>query len=161
MKKLRIISTITTILIMTAIFTFSSQDREQSASISTGLTEQIAMVLSELMKMTSAEKAELVKSIHGIIRKLAHFIIYSALGASSSAMLLSYMQERKRYIILVCSTLFCCFYAATDEIHQIFVSGRGPQFSDVLLDTSGAVIGGIVFLIIYYLYEKLKGESHD
>jgi hypothetical protein len=32
--------------------------------------------------------------------------------------------------------VFC--YAATDELHQYFVPGRGSEFSDVLLDTTAA-----------------------
>ncbi|MEY4385054.1 MAG: hypothetical protein RLY20_337 [Verrucomicrobiota bacterium] len=32
-------------------------------------------------------------------------------------------------------------YACTDEIHQIFVPGRGAAFLDVLLDTLGGALG--------------------
>jgi VanZ family protein len=32
-------------------------------------------------------------------------------------------------------------YACTDEIHQIFVPGRGAAFHDVLLDTLGGALG--------------------
>ena len=43
-------------------------------------------------------------------------------------------------------------YAATDEMHQLFVPGRSGQVSDVLLDSAGAmaglaVLGGIRFLV--------------
>jgi VanZ family protein len=32
-------------------------------------------------------------------------------------------------------------YGATDEFHQSFVPGRGPAFSDVLIDLVGASLG--------------------
>ena len=43
-------------------------------------------------------------------------------------------------------------YAATDEMHQLFVPGRSGQVSDVLLDSAGAIaglalLGGIRFLV--------------
>jgi len=37
---------------------------------------------------------------------------------------------------LVAATL----YAITDEIHQIFVTGRSPDYRDVLADVTGALI---------------------
>ena len=32
-------------------------------------------------------------------------------------------------------------YAVTDEFHQLFVPGRSGQFSDVVLDSAGALAG--------------------
>jgi len=38
--------------------------------------------------------------------------------------------------------LLCVFaYACIDELHQVFVPGRGPSFGDVLLDTLGGTLG--------------------
>ena len=39
------------------------------------------------------------------------------------------------------SVLLVALYAATDEMHQLFVPSRGPSVHDVLLDTSGAISG--------------------
>lgn len=39
-------------------------------------------------------------------------------------------------------------YAITDEIHQIFVPDRAFQLSDILVDSTGALIGAIASLII-------------
>ena len=40
--------------------------------------------------------------------------------------------------------LVCILYAVFDELHQIFVPGRGVELRDVLTDSAGAVTG--VFL---------------
>lgn len=32
-------------------------------------------------------------------------------------------------------------YTISDEIHQLFVLGRGGQIKDVIIDSSGAVVG--------------------
>ena len=47
-------------------------------------------------------------------------------------------------------------YASTDEIHQMFVAGRGPSVRDVLIDSIGAFFGVLVFFFISYLISKIK-----
>lgn len=46
-------------------------------------------------------------------------------------------------------------YAASDELHQVFVPGRTAQISDVLIDTSGGVIG----LTVLWLGRKLSKRA--
>jgi VanZ family protein len=38
------------------------------------------------------------------------------------------------------SVALAFLYGATDEFHQSFTPGRGPKFTDVLIDTFGATI---------------------
>ena len=58
-------------------------------------------------------------------------------------------------------------YAISDEIHQSFVPGRGPQLLDVIIDTSGASIGiiGNYFMIMLYrrkiLDNKIKKNANS
>jgi len=47
-------------------------------------------------------------------------------------------------------------YACTDEIHQLFVPGRGAQMSDVLLDSAGAGLGIVLFVTI----RRINGRSN-
>ena len=49
--------------------------------------------------------------------------------------------EQKWFITLAIALGFCILYAASDEIHQLFVPGRGAQFRDVMIDFSGAILG--------------------
>lgn len=35
----------------------------------------------------------------------------------------------------------CFFSAITDELHQSFVTGRGPKMRDVWIDTIGSSVG--------------------
>ena len=39
-------------------------------------------------------------------------------------------------------------YAASDEIHQLFVSGRAGMISDVLIDSVGVLVGWGVFVVL-------------
>ena len=40
---------------------------------------------------------------------------------------------------------FCILYAASDELHQLFVDGRGAQVKDVLIDSAGSIVGVGIF----------------
>ena len=59
-----------------------------------------------------------------------------------------YTSRARRAVIL--SSLFVMLYAVSDEIHQIFVPGRGPLVTDVLIDTVAGLIG------IALLYQVIK-----
>ncbi len=44
-------------------------------------------------------------------------------------------------------------YAITDELHQVFTAGRHPAVSDVLIDTTGAVIA---VLVVGFLVRRVR-----
>ena len=52
--------------------------------------------------------------------------------------------------------------AITDEIHQTFVPGRAFQISDILVDSTGALIGVIASFIILkvILYIMKRGNKN-
>ena len=85
---------------------------------------------------------------HGLLRKLAHFTEFASLG-----ILLSWffaMLQKKFPVPLLCGFLAAC----VDETIQRFVPGRGPSFRDVCIDTSGALLGVLVFLTGLTIYQK-------
>lgn len=87
---------------------------------------------------------------HGLLRKLAHFTEFACLGALFAWL---FSMLRKPFpIALPCGFLVACI----DEIIQRFVPGRGPAFKDVLIDTSGTLVGiGLLFLG-YTIHKKPK-----
>jgi VanZ family protein len=66
-----------------------------------------------------------------VLRKLAHFVEYGILGA------LLYRALRREPAAIALGSL----YAVTDEVHQVFVSGRQGSPLDWLIDTAGVVAG--------------------
>lgn len=61
---------------------------------------------------------------------------------------------------LVFALCCCSAYAATDEIHQIFVAGRAGMWQDWLLDTGGVLLGiGVVLWAIRRRRKKEKNPS--
>ena len=49
-------------------------------------------------------------------------------------------------------------YAASDEIHQLFVPGRSGQLSDVILDSAGALAGVAAFTVLWWLINRRKAR---
>lgn len=85
-------------------------------------------------------------AIHYYLRKSAHVIEYAILGA----LMLRALRRGKPVVrwMLAAAWLLCTCYAATDEFHQIFVPGRTPKVTDVMIDSVGAALGiGMMFLL--------------
>lgn len=144
-----------TLAVATAIFAFSAQDAERSGETSEG-------VALRLLPSLAYADAALLGAVNHIIRKCAHAFVYALLGGFASAFWLTCirptLQARPfRRSIVFCSLLgwsFATLYAASDEIHQIFVPGRGPAPIDVLLDSSGAALGAAIAALIWVLTRK-------
>jgi VanZ family protein len=66
-----------------------------------------------------------------VLRKLAHAAEYAILGA----LLLRAVQNVPAAVLLASA------YAATDEVHQTFVSGRHGSPLDWAIDSAGALLG--------------------
>lgn len=130
-KKL---SLILLILWMIVIFTMSSFNANDSGNQS-GI---IVNFISNIFNISN------VRLLSLIVRKLAHFTEYFILGVLS----INYFIKYKKNINY--SFLMCVIYAISDEIHQIFVSGRSCQLMDIFIDSVGAIIG-IIFTIKFVI----------
>ncbi len=86
---------------------------------------------------------------HALTRKIAHFILFSGLGASWYYYLRALNIFTPGFTFLG-SLLLSTVYASLDEFHQTFVFGRTGRLSDVLLDSAAALTGIIIFATIYY-----------
>ncbi|MDU4939678.1 MAG: VanZ family protein [Clostridium sp.] len=73
-----------------------------------------------------------------IIRKGAHFTEYFILFILTYNVISLYVVERKARLY---SVIFVFLYACSDEFYQSFIPGRGPAFKDVMIDTSGGLLG--------------------
>lgn len=125
---------------MGLIFFFSSQNGEQSASLSGGVIRAVASFLTPgFHALSPARQEAVVAQFQHIVRKGAHFSEYAVLGALLTGALLTH---RMRWRIRIPTALaVSLLYAAGDEFHQAFIPGRGPGIGDVLIDFSGAALG--------------------
>ncbi len=160
-KHIRILSIIAALMLwagvaadMLFIFLMSGQNREQSKQTSDSFVEYVIEKLEPEFKTYSRDKKDLIISKYNhITRKIAHFCLYALMGLLSATALQIYPQKGKVFNKFLTSQLICTLYAITDELHQACVPGRGPQISDVLLDSAGGICGiAFSFLIMYYAH---------
>ena len=134
----KMISLIMLIAWMGIIFFMSHQPGEVSSSQSE-LVLKIFSFLGIELNQYFGELATLV------IRKTAHFSEYLILFLFAYNVSRFYFTTKKARLY---SIIFVFLYASTDEFHQYFIPGRNMAFKDVLIDTSGGVIGYLIMKIV-------------
>jgi VanZ family protein len=139
---------------MIAIFSFSCQTAGESGSLSDDIGRMLANAFVVGYPVMSADDQQWwVDMLTFPIRKTAHASEYFCLAVSlvmSCWQTFSLKEEKalgnwsfKDQLMRVCLVAFALTvtYACTDELHQLFIDGRSGQFTDVLVDASGAAIG--------------------
>lgn len=145
-----------TVILMVIIFAFSSQTSSESNEISKNVSRVIADIWNFFVR---AEEYQINASeINRYVRKAAHFILYLVLGGATAVMLAKKGRFKLHNVWLV-SVLLCLMYAAGDELHQVFVAGRGPLISDVRLDTCGGMTGAGIYILYYLMRYGFKREK--
>ena len=89
----------------------------------------------------------------GLLRKLAHFSEFAALGMLFS-WLFGMLQKKKRWAAL-CGFLTAC----VDETIQRFVPDRGPSIIDVGIDTCGVLTGMLLICIGHSILTKYQSNG--
>lgn len=152
MKKyiLRIIFLILIILNSTVIFGFSAQNGEKSGSLS----KSIIIKIADILNINAENKEHFIKNGEIIIRKIAHFSIYTSLGIWSMGFISTFEIKKKTQIII--TFIWGVIYASTDEIHQLFIRDRNGSVSDVILDSFGVIFGIIIVMFVMFIISKIK-----
>lgn len=142
------------VLWMAVIFFFSAQNGEQSGGLSGGLTEQVAAALTPgWAQLSAADRAARLAVWHLVVRKAAHVTEFAVLGG----LLMNAWVRQHRHVGVrqaVAALLCGLLYAVSDELHQMFVPGRGPAVTDVLIDLTGVLAGVLIIGAIMRLFFK-------
>jgi len=151
---IRIILIILLLFLFGVIFRFSNQNGEQSTGISREITEKVTENVELIQKLEEPEKERALLHTEVIIRKLAHFSLYTLVGILVMVLLKLYsLNEKKRILYSFCIGVI---YAMSDEIHQLFIPERTGQRTDVLIDSCGVAIGIMTVIVISKLIVKYK-----
>lgn len=154
-KKINIIRIILIVLITInclTIFDFSGQNGTVSGEISKKVTIDFLKVIGIVN-----ENEENILIVEKVIRKIAHFSIYTLLGILLMCFAKTYdMPDKKR--VAFC-TLYVIIFASLDEFHQSFTPGRNPSVVDVFIDTIGALTGMTLILIIFKVKEMKSTDT--
>ena len=139
------------ILCMSMLFLFSRETGTDSTNTSSAIVKIVFDIYSFIFKNDLTFEI-FCKYAMPPIRKLAHFSEFALLG------ILAYINAKEytnKYIIV--SILFSIAYAASDEIHQLFVENRYGCFKDVCIDSLGIMVG--ILLIHMFEQKCIKKDS--
>lgn len=138
MKRNRIILVFSWLAVaacMGVIFYLSAQDGVQSQSASGKVVMLFDFAISD-----------------DIIRKFAHCLEFAGLAL----LVFNALYQSFGYIRPLISFVITAAYAASDEIHQLFVEGRACQISDFFVDCFGAAMGISVLWAAVIIFSKIK-----
>ncbi len=127
--------------VMGVIFFLSNQER--GASNTTSITF-ISLVLGK--------GADVAVVLNAFVRELAHMAEFAFLAFC----LYMFFKTFKLSGFLRCafSAIISSVYAASDEIHQVFVPGRSGQIYDIIVDVLGVLLSVLFLHLFFYLGEK-------
>lgn len=149
-----ILLTVTFLLCLAMIFGFSSQEGVESGEMSKKIAEGLIRLFKpDYDSMPRQERNQLRNTVHLYVRKAAHFSEFALL-----ALLLRQLFNlfKDGWPLSAATLVFCVLAAAADEFHQSFVPGRSSQWTDVLIDSAGAVTGLMLSLLILRFLRKRK-----
>ena len=154
--KRKIIVLIITLFWMAVIFMFSNQTGDSSSGISDKIVNgAIDIFVPKYDSMPSDEKKQIFSTLSLIVRKSAHITEYAILAV----LVYLFFLEKNWWFRYFLPVAFVMFYAATDEIHQTFVSGRSGNVIDVGIDTLGAVLIMTLISIVHLIIKRIKKEK--
>lgn len=132
-----------TVICMGVIFWLSSRTATESS-------EQSGVIVEFLRKIFGDNVLT-----DFIVRKSAHCLEFTGLSFLFNLSL--YVTKNKPSFVF--AVMLTSIYAATDEFHQLFVEERSCQITDWAIDTAGAILGALGFLVILSIIKKLNKAS--
>ena len=149
----RIICLALIVIWMIIVFMFSRENGQESGNTSKNVTIKIVDIITSYKEITENEKMEIVEKTHPVIRKLAHFTLYTIGGI----LIINYtdkldLNQRKKIIYAI---TIGGLYATSDEIHQYFVPSRAMQIKDICIDTAGVITGTAIYILLKSILNRI------
>ncbi len=146
-KKLSKIHLLLPLLWMAVIFMLS----HQPASVSSG---QSGVFVEQLRHIAPSIDQQLLTFL---VRKGAHIFAYFVLGILTfNALWRVDLSKFKFNRPATLSIIVCALYAASDEFHQLFISGRSGEIRDIIIDSCAATVGVFIISIFVRILQKSK-----
>lgn len=142
------------IIWMLTVFIFSNQNGEKSQGTSRKMSNIIVKAVTYNKEINEDEKEEILKKIDHLIRKIAHYTIYTLGGLIIYNYIRTFSINKIKVILI--SVLVGIIYAITDELHQFFMDGRSAQITDVIIDSLGICTG---VCLMYTIKNNLNNKN--
>lgn len=90
---------------------------------------------------------------NGAIRKIAHFVLFGALGYSCTSFIKGlHPLTFPKYTQIFYPVIITVVYGALDEVHQLTIAGRSGNAQDVLIDALAGVAGVLAYISFFCFY---------
>lgn len=138
------------LITLTAAFIWlnSAMTGETSSFISTRFKEILESVLN-FVHFPAAKTEFLLLNI----RKVAHAVEYAVIGAEIGFLWAGLGKKFQGFWNAISMVLAI---AVSDESIQLFATERGPQITDVLLDTASGVSGILAVYILWFIIKSIS-----
>ena len=145
---------------MAIIFSFSAKNADESTKESNAVGMFLgSIVYSDFEDWQVEEQQAFAEKWDHPVRKCAHMTEYAILGFFLVGARYDGRENCRR--VVGRSLGIAALYAATDEIHQYFVPGRACMFTDVCIDSVGALIGILFATRIMTLFEYSQSLRNE
>lgn len=156
-KTTRILLLILAAVWILIIFMFSAKSAPESMKQSDGIVDYLIRIfVPEYDSLSVQDQIDISDTMTTIVRKGAHMAEYAILSAILYALISKWNLPERRILRAVCAWGGAVLFAVSDELHQLFVPGRSGEFTDILIDGSGALIGVLLATGIAYLSDRRK-----
>lgn len=155
-KCIKIFKIILVVIWMIIVFMFSNENGTESSNTSRKVTVTVVKTFSD---KTEEENEPIIQRVEKVIRKLAHYSIYTIGGILIINYVYTIDKNNKEKVLY--SIAFGAGYAITDEIHQFFVSERSARIFDVGIDTLGVITGIAIYLVIRKIIDTAKNKIQE
>ena len=144
------------------IIMHSCLDAAESTKASSGVVEVSEEVVNTVAPGTVTPENH--DSFATFIRKaFGHFglfVISGLLSPLALYLVINPFKWSKHFLNVIIGLVFGLIIAATTEIIQLSVPGRSGEFTDVMIDFSGYILGAlIVGLILFLVFKKMRKKA--
>lgn len=158
----RICAFLPAILMMGIIFYFSACDGNESSQSSGLVVRTLIAFLGALpfMQLTMQQKLEWAQFLEYPVRKAAHMTEYGILACAILFGVYVWRKTSKKSQnsagAFPIAWVITVLYAATDELHQLFVPGRSGRIFDVGVDAAGALL---LLLVVFGISKARRKKA--
>ena len=167
-KKSYLIWTIVFCVLAVAINAYIIMHSCFDAAKSTEASQGVVQVAEDVVNTVSPGTVtpENHDSFASFIRKaFGHFglfVISGLLTPTALFLLINPFKWSKHYLNVIIGLSFGLVVAITTELIQLSVPGRSGEFTDVLIDFSGYLLGAlIVGLVLFIIFKKIKKNQSN
>ena len=146
------------------IIVHSCLDATQSSAASGGVTDFLVKIINGIKPgtITDANYGQFASFVRKAIGHFGLFMVSGLLTTLAFYLVLNMFKWAKYYLQIITALAFGLTIAILTEVIQLNVDGRSGEFTDVLIDYGGYILGfSIIFLILFLLIRRQNEKKHQ